>query len=57
MRHNAAWIVAGTHALVGCATTTGPDIMRDDMKNPRVAIDAAVAELFQRYSGVASNDT
>jgi hypothetical protein len=29
-------------------------ITRDDMKNPRASIDAAVAELFQRYSGVAS---
>jgi len=29
-------------------------ITQDDMKNPRVAIDAAVAELFQRFSGVAS---
>jgi len=29
-------------------------ITREDMKNPRVAIDAAVAELFQRFSGVAS---
>jgi hypothetical protein len=25
------------------------------MKQPRVAIDAVVAELFQRYSGVASS--
>src|SRR5688572_16870661 len=32
-------------------------ITRDDMKNPRVAVDAVVAELFQRFSGVASNDT
>jgi Domain of unknown function (DUF4136) len=30
-------------------------ITRDDMKNPRASIDAAVAELFQRYSGVASS--
>jgi hypothetical protein len=29
-------------------------ITKDDMKNPRAAIDAVVAELFQRYSGVAS---
>jgi hypothetical protein len=29
-------------------------ITRDDMKNPRAAIDAAVAELFQRFSGVAA---
>jgi Domain of unknown function (DUF4136) len=32
-------------------------IEREDMTNPRVAIDAVVAELFQRYSGVARNDT
>ena len=32
-------------------------IEREDMTNPRVAIDAVVAELFQRYSGVAKNDT
>lgn len=32
-------------------------ITRDDMKSPRVAVDAVVAELFQRFSGVASNDT
>jgi hypothetical protein len=30
-------------------------ITRDDMKDPRAAIDAAVAELFQRYSGVAAS--
>jgi Domain of unknown function (DUF4136) len=30
-------------------------ITRDDMKNPRVAIDAAVTELFQRYPGSASS--
>lgn len=29
-------------------------ITRDDMRNPRAAIDAAVAELFQRFSGVAT---
>ena len=29
-------------------------IAQDDMKNPRVAIDAVVAELFQRFSGSAS---
>ena len=29
-------------------------VTRDDMKNPRAAIDAVVAELFRRYSGVAS---
>jgi hypothetical protein len=29
-------------------------ITEDDMRNPRVAIDAVVAELFQRYSGVAA---
>ncbi len=29
-------------------------ITKADMKNPRVAIDSVVAELFQRYSGVAS---
>jgi hypothetical protein len=32
-------------------------IEREDMTNPRVAIDAVVAELFQRFSGVAANDT
>jgi hypothetical protein len=32
-------------------------IEREDMMNPRVAIDAVVAELFQRFSGVAKNDT
>ena len=32
-------------------------ITREDMTNPRVTIDAVVAELFQRYSGVAKNDT
>lgn len=32
-------------------------ITRDDMKDPRVAIDAAVTELFQRFSGVASKGT
>jgi hypothetical protein len=32
-------------------------ITRDDMDNPRVAIDAVVAELFQRFSGVASSDS
>jgi hypothetical protein len=31
-------------------------ITQADMKNPRVAIDAVVAELFQRYSGVAARD-
>ncbi len=30
-------------------------ITQADMKNPRVAIDAAVAELFQRFSGVAAS--
>lgn len=30
-------------------------ITGDDMQNPRVAIDAVVAELFQRFSGVASS--
>jgi hypothetical protein len=30
-------------------------ITEDEMKQPRVAIDAVVAELFQRYSGVASS--
>jgi hypothetical protein len=30
-------------------------ITRDDMTNPRAAIDAVVAELFQRYSGVAAS--
>jgi hypothetical protein len=29
-------------------------ITRDDMENPRVAVDAVVAELFQSFSGVAS---
>jgi hypothetical protein len=29
-------------------------ITRDDMKNPRLAIDAVVAELFQRFSGSAA---
>jgi hypothetical protein len=29
-------------------------ITEDDMRNPRVAIDAVVAELFQRYSAVAA---
>jgi hypothetical protein len=29
-------------------------ITEDAMKNPRAAIDAVVAELFQRYSGVAA---
>lgn len=32
-------------------------ITREDMTNPRVAIDAVVAELFQRYSGVAKTGT
>ena len=32
-------------------------IEREDMTNPRVAIDAVVAELFQRYSGVAKTGT
>jgi Domain of unknown function (DUF4136) len=30
-------------------------ITREDMKNPRATIDAVVAELFQRFSGVASS--
>jgi hypothetical protein len=30
-------------------------ITQDHMKNPRVAIDAVVAELFRRFSGVASS--
>lgn len=30
-------------------------LTQDDLKNSRVAIDSAVAELFQRYSGVASD--
>jgi hypothetical protein len=30
-------------------------ITKDDMKNPRVTIDAIVAELFQRFSGVAAS--
>jgi hypothetical protein len=30
-------------------------ITRDDMKNPRLAIDAVVAELFQRFSGSAAS--
>jgi hypothetical protein len=30
-------------------------ITQEDMKNPRVAIDAVVAELFQRFSGVAAS--
>ena len=32
-------------------------ITRDDMDNPRVAIDAVVAELFQRFPDVASSDS
>jgi hypothetical protein len=31
-------------------------ITRADMKNPRVAIDAVVAQLFQRFSGTAAPD-
>jgi hypothetical protein len=30
-------------------------ITKDDMQNPRVTIDAVVAELFQRFSGVAAS--
>ena len=30
-------------------------ITRDDMENSRVAVDAVVAELFQRFSGIASS--
>ena len=32
-------------------------ITRDDMDNPRVAIDAVDAELFQRFPGIASSDS
>ena len=31
-------------------------ITEEDLKNPRVTVDAVVAELFQRFSGVASKE-